>query len=133
VKGAGVDCATLLGLYLIEIGATSADLWDGLELYHHDWFLHSANERYLRSLVRFGFRASLGLCRQDAKAQPGDLVLFRVVRSRVFNHGAIVTSWPRGVHAGADGVKEVNLTTHRLTGFKPMEVFDPFAKMGSEP
>ena len=36
---------------------------------------------------------------------------------------------PRGVHAGADGVHEITLTTHKLTAFRPMEVFDPFAKM----
>ena len=129
LKGAGVDCATLLGLYLIEIGAAPADLWKNLEGYHHDWFLHDANERYLRGLMRFGFDAALTLCRADAEAQPGDLVLFRVVQSKVFNHGAIVTAWPHGVHAGVDGVHEITLTTHKLTAFRPMEVFDPFAKM----
>ena len=129
LKGAGVDCATLLGLYLIEIGAAPVDLWKNLEGYHHDWFLHDANERYLRGLVRFGFDAALTLCRADAQAQPGDLALFKVVGSKVFNHGAIVTAWPRGVHAGADGVHEITLTTHKLTASRPMEVFDPFAKM----
>lgn len=129
LKGAGVDCATLLGLYLIEIGAAPADLWKALDGYHHDWFLHSASERYLRGLMRFGFDAAHSLCRADSKAEPGDLVLFRVVQSKVFNHGAIVTAWPRGVHAGADGVHEITLTTHKLTAFRPMEVFDPFAKM----
>jgi len=128
LKSAGVDCATLLGCYLIDIGAAPADLWMSLDGYHHDWFLHNANERYLRGLVRFGFRAASSLCRADAEALPGDLVLFKVVGSKVFNHGAIVTSWPRGVHAGADGVHEITLTTHKLTGYKPMEVFDPFVK-----
>ena len=129
LKGAGVDCATLLGCYLIEIGAATPELWDGLELYRHDWFLHTGNERYLRGLMRFGFTAAEGLCRADSKADRGDVALFRTVRSKLFNHGAIVTVWPCGVHAGADGVKEIVLTAHRLTAFKPMEVFDPFAKM----
>jgi len=132
MKGAGVDCATLLGCYLIEIGTAQPDLWDGLEdPYRHDWFLHGSHERYLRGLVRFGVAGarSLCLCRADSKAEPGDLVLFRVIQSKVFNHGAIVTSWPRGVHAGVDGVHEITLTTHRLTAFRPMEIFDPFAKM----
>lgn len=133
LKGTGVDCATLLGLYLIEIGAAPADLWKGLDCYHSDWFLHDANERYLRGLMRFGFDAAQTLCRADSVAQPGDVALFRVVKSKVFNHGAIVTTWPFGIHAGRDGVKEVNLVSHRLTAFKPMEVFDPFAKMESEP
>ena len=133
LKGAGLDCATLLGCYLIEIGAAPPTLLNSLKTYHHDWFLHEANERYLRGLVRFGFEAAHSLCRADAEAQPADLVLFRVVRSRVFNHGAIVTAWPHGVHAGADGVREVNLASHRLTAYKPMEVFDPFAKMEPGP
>ena len=117
LKGAGVDCATLLGLYLIEIGAAPADLFKGLSAYSHDWFLHDANERYLRRLVRFGFQAADGLCRADARAQPGDIVLFRVMNARVFNHGAIVTAWPYAVHAEARGVCEVNLTAHQLTYF----------------
>ncbi len=133
LKGAGVDCATLLGLYLIDIGAAPADLFKGLSAYSHDWFLHDANERYLRRLVRFGFQAADGLCRADARAQPGDIVLFRVMNARVFNHGAIVTAWPYAVHAEARGVCEVNLTAHQLTAYKPIEVFDPFAKMESEP
>ena len=128
LKGAGVDCATLLGCYLIELGAAPTDLWQNLEGYHHDWFLHSANERYLRGLMKFGFDAAQTLCRADAKAEPGDLALFKVVNSKVFNHGAIVTLWPHGVHAGSDGAREIDLTTHRLTAFKPMEVFDPFQK-----
>lgn len=133
LKGAGVDCATLLGLYLVEIGAAPPDLWSTLTPYSHDWFLHDANERYLRGLMRFGFEAAETLCRAGAHAQPGDVVLFRCLRSKVFNHGAIVTAWPHGIHAEAHGVKEVNLTAHRLTAYNPMEVFDPFAKMGIEP
>ena len=129
LKGAGVDCATLLGLYLVEIGVAPADLFSSVGGYRHDWFLHDPTERYLRGLVRFGFLAAQTLCRSDAAAQPGDLALFRVVNSKVFNHGAIVTGWPHGIHAGADGVREISLTTHRLTAFKPMEVFDPFVKM----
>jgi cell wall-associated NlpC family hydrolase len=132
-KGIGVDCATLLGCYLIEIGAASQDLWKSLTPYSHDWFLHDSNERYLRGLVRFGFAAADDLCRTDAKAQPGDIVLFRCLSSKVFNHGAIVTTWPYGIHAEVHGVREANLTAHRLTAYRPMEVFDPFAKMEVEP
>lgn len=132
LKGAGVDCATLLGCYLIEIGAAPPDLWKGLACYRHDWFLHDANERYLRGLVRFGFDAAGSLCRADSEARPGDVALFKVVRSKVFNHGAIVTTWPHGIQAGADGVKEITLTAHRLTAYRQMDIFDPFAKMEPE-
>lgn len=133
LKGAGADCATLLGMYLVEIGAVDeTELWSSVGLYSHDWFLHTSRERYLRQLTRLAALTSEFICRVDAKALPGDLVIFRAVNSKVFNHGAIVTSWPHGVHACADGVRESNLATHRLTAFKPMDVFDPFAKIESE-
>lgn len=130
LKGAGCDCATLLGMYLVEIGAVDeAELWASVGLYSHDWFLHTSRERYLRQLTRLASLTAEFVCRVDAPAKSGDLVIFRAVRSKVFNHGAIVTGWPHGVHACPDGVREVNLTAHRLTAFKPMDVFDPFAKM----
>jgi cell wall-associated NlpC family hydrolase len=132
LKGAGVDCGTLLGLYLIDIGVVTDALWERVGLYSHDWFQHASRERYLRALLELGKLTSEFVCRTDAVAQPGDLVLFRVVGSKLFNHGAIVTAWPRGIHAQADGVREVNLVTHRLTGYKPICVFDPFVKMESE-
>ena len=132
LKGAGVDCATLLGLYLVEIGFANADeMWGGLASYSGDWFLHTGNERYLRSLVRFGAASAETICRADHAPHPGDIALFKVAKSRVFNHGAIVTHWPFAVHACTEGVRESNMTTHRLTAFRPMEVFDPFAKMGT--
>jgi cell wall-associated NlpC family hydrolase len=130
VKGAGVDCATLLAEYLIEIGAAArADLAD-LGLYSHDWFCHAGSERYLRGLMRFGKLAAETICRGGVQAQPGDLVLFRVARSRLFNHGAIVTAWPHGIHAGREGVAEINLAANSLTAFREMDVFDPFVKGG---
>ena len=126
LKGAGLDCATLLGLYLIEIGVVDDSLWERVGLYSHDWFQHAGRERYLRALLELGQLTSEFVCRSDAPARPGDLVLFRVVRSHLFNHGAIVTAWPHGIHAQAEGVREVNLAAHRLTAYKPMDVFDPF-------
>ena len=132
-RGAGVDCATLLALYLIEIGAETEEIWKGLKLYRGDWFLHSQNELYLAGLMRFGYQTSLAIARADAQAEPGDLALFRSVRSRHFNHGAIVTSWPYGIHAAVGGVREINLTADRLTAYREMEIFDPFAKSEAGP
>jgi cell wall-associated NlpC family hydrolase len=131
VKGAGCDCATVLAEYLIEIGAVEQKELVDLGLYSGDWFHHTTSERYLRGLMRFGKMASETICRGRADAQPGDLVLFKVAGSKVYNHGAIVTAWPRGIHAQAEGVREVNLAAHHLTGFRIMDVFDPFAARGS--
>ena len=78
--------------------------------------------------MKFGKLVAETVCRQGEKAEPGDLVLFRVAGSRVFNHGAIVTHWPFGVHAQHDGVREVDLSSNPLTGFRMMEIFDPFGE-----
>lgn len=126
VKGAGVDCATLLGLYLIEVGAATNEIWARAGLYSHDWFLHASRERYIEVLKEYAAQTWEGVCRSDSPALPGQIVIFKSAGSKKFNHGAIVTSWPRGVHAAIGGVREVNLTTHPLSAFKPMDVFDPF-------
>jgi cell wall-associated NlpC family hydrolase len=126
IKGAGCDCGTLLAEYMIEIGATTTEKLGDLGLYSHDWFCNTKDERYLRQMLRFCTLAAQSTCRPGAQAQPGDLVLFRVVGSRVYNHGAIITAWPRGIHAQHDGVREVDLVTHSLTAYRQMDVFNPF-------
>lgn len=136
-KGAGLDCATLLSEYLIEIGRTTEAALIEIGFYReggaghsfsHDWFCHSTREEYLRGLMHFGKLVAETVCRPSAIPQPGDLVLFRVVGSERFNHGAIVTAWPRGIHAVSEGVREDNLAQHRLTAFRQMDVFAPFAE-----
>ena len=136
VKGAGLDCGTLLAEYLIEIGATTeAALIDagfykaggGGHSFSHDWFCHASSEEYLRGLMIFGKLVAETICRPTNESpQPGELVLFRCANSKFFNHGAIVTAWPRGIHACDGKVRESNLVAHRLTGYKQMDVFDPF-------
>jgi cell wall-associated NlpC family hydrolase len=126
LKGAGVDCATLLGLYLIEIGAATEEIWVQAGLYSHDWFLHASRERYIEVLKKYAAPTWEGVCRSDSPALPGQIVTFKSAGSKKFNHGAIVTSWPRGIHAAIGGVREVNLAAHPLSAFKPMDVFDPF-------
>jgi cell wall-associated NlpC family hydrolase len=126
IKGAGCDCGTLLAEYLIEINATTREKLGALGLYSDDWFCNTKDERYLRQMLRFCTLAADIICRPGAQALPGDLVLFRVVGSPVCNHGAIVTAWPRGIHAQYDGVREVDLTSHGLTAYRQMKVFNPF-------
>lgn len=126
VKGAGVDCATLIAEFLIEIGAASPADLEEIGFYSNDWFCHTSDERYLRNLMRFGTLVMETVCRLGEKPQPGDLVLFKVAGSRIYNHGAIVTAWPYGIHAEASGVKEVNLAAHFLTAYRQMDICDPF-------
>jgi cell wall-associated NlpC family hydrolase len=124
VRGAGCDCATLLAEYLIEIGAAERE---DLGVYSHDWFCHTKSERYLLGLVRHARQTAELVCRGTVDARPGTLALFRCVGSHVYNHAAIITAWPRGIHAVHPKVAEFDLTSHRLTGHHEMALFDPWA------
>ena len=141
-KGAGVDCATLLGEYLIDLGRTdeAALIAAGFyresgagHSYSHDWFLHTERQVYLRGIMMFGKLVAETICRPGEKPEPGFIALFRSVGSERFNHGAIVTSWPFGIHACDGLVREANLASHRLTAYQSMDVFDPFVKIEGEP
>lgn len=87
VKGAGVDCLTILAC-----AAEDAGLIDRIPIEHypHDWHLHRDEERYIAGLLRYT---------QEIKGppRPGDIALWRFGRS--FSHGAIVIGWPRIIHA----------------------------------
>ena len=128
VKGAGCDCGTLLAEYLIEIGAACKEDLQALGFYTHDWFCHTSNERYLAGLMRHARKTAETICRLGVEAAPGSLVLFRVARSKVFNHGGIVTAWPRMVHASSSGVAEQSAADHWLTGHREMAIFDPWGE-----
>jgi cell wall-associated NlpC family hydrolase len=132
MKGAGCDCATLLAEYLLEVGRASEDELHELGFYSHDWFCHTTNERYLKNLMRYGRIVAEAKCRPGVRAQPGDLALFRTARSHLFNHGAIVTTWPNGIHAVDGMVRESDLSAHRLTGWKETAIFDPFVTLNRE-
>ena len=133
IKGAGVDCGMLLAEYLIEIGAVDREELADEGPYAGDWFCHTTEERYLRALMKYGTAIASGIPRPLAEVLlPGNLVLFRLVPNRPFNHGCIVTKWPLGIHADCEGVRESNMAAHRLTCMRPMEVFDPFRMPGGE-
>ena len=123
IRGAGCDCATLLAEYLIEIGAANRE---ELGAYSHDWFSHTSQERYMIALIRHARQTMETVAFGSPEAAPGNLVLYRVVGSRVYNHGAIVVEWPRVVHAYDTRVGETDTTLHPLTANMQMAVFDPF-------
>ena len=124
VLGAGCDCATLLAEYLIAIGASQRE---GLGVYSHDWFCHATEERYMFALMRHAAKTVETVAAGVPDAKPGDLVLFRVAKSRVFNHGAIVTSWPRMIHAVHPRVAEASAVQHPMTSHMQMAIFDPWS------
>lgn len=128
VKGAGVDCGTILALYLEECGFAKRSDFDDVGIFHHDWFHHAKSERYLLQLMRHAPKVLKTICRGRVNAEPGSLALFRVVGSKLFNHGGIVTKWPMMIHAEDPKVKEVNASTHWLTAHREVVIFDPWSK-----
>ena len=81
VKGAGVDCLTLIAEVFERAGVLPR-----IEIPHypHDWHIHNSDERYMAGVLRYGHEVE--------RAQPGDIVLYRF--GRCYAHGAIVVSWP---------------------------------------
>jgi NlpC/P60 family putative phage cell wall peptidase len=117
VKGrdGGVDCLMLL-VEVYERAGASGHIEP--PFYVPDWHLHRDAERYMEGL--------LGHAREVAAPAPGDIALFKF--GRTFSHGAIVTEWPRLVHAyWAIGVVRGDATLHPLKN-RPVRFFTPFAR-----
>jgi hypothetical protein len=129
VKGAGADCATFLAEALIECGVMKREDIEDIGFYSADWFCHEKSERYLLRVMRHARKvAEVAGKPRSSQALPGCLALYRVGKTKIFNHGAFVTNWPMGIMARRDGVREKNLTHDRLTAASVMELFDPFGE-----
>ena len=120
VKGAGVDCATLLAEVYERAGAVPHV---AIAHYPPDWHLHRDLERYLAYVLQVAHEVLPPLAMSGAavatiaggdravqavggpvsaqRAEPGDIVLYKW--GRCFAHGAIITKpWPEEViHAYA--------------------------------
>lgn len=115
VMGAGVDCAR----FLLEafIGAGLIERFKP-EPYSSQWHLHRGEEIYAETVVRFA---------AEIPATPpypvATVLLFR--HGRTFSHSALVTAWPRIIHAyaAARQVEEVDITGTPLVE-RAMRAFD---------
>lgn len=108
VKGAGVDCATLLAEVYARAGVIASV---AIPFYPPDWHLHRDAERYLGFVLDHAKELSAASSQLSAgdelKAEsgqpiaplPADLALWRF--GRCFSHGAIVIDWPLVIHAYA--------------------------------
>lgn len=132
VKGAGADCATLLLCVWRACGIVPPEIAefrdDNGNPFQSDWFQHTSAEKYLRHLLRFAHKTAEAVSFPTLEAKPGNIVLTRAVRSRVFNHGGIVVKWPRIVHAVDPAVQECDATSHCLWSHQAVVVFDPFER-----
>ena len=99
VKGAGVDCLTLLAEIYAEAGLIETP---EIPYYPPDWHLHRSNERYLEGLLRYA-------AERGAPAA-GDIALWRF--GSCYSHGYIVVECPNVIHAlMGRGVRRENAET----------------------
>ena len=110
VKGAGVDCGTLLLEVFERVG-----LIPHTEISHlpHDWHMHQSEEIYLGHVETWAHPVET--------PGPGDIALYRI--GRCISHGAIVVQWPQIIHAHVgkgvildDALANLDLSK-RLAGF----------------
>lgn len=117
IKGAGVDCATLLACVFENVGLVSP-----VEIpnYSPQWFMHQEAELYMERVLQHAKETTTPL--------PGDVALWKI--GRCFAHGAIIVDpgWPCIIHAfkAAGFVLEAkgtdaSLMTHFKSGL-PREV-----------
>lgn len=89
IKKVGVDCGTFLAAIFEGAGLIEhADLGS----FKPDFHLHRSDEVYRAGLEKY---CSPVTC----EPQPGDILLYRF--GRIASHGAVVTEWPRLIHAAA--------------------------------
>jgi hypothetical protein len=109
VKGpkGGVDCCQLLLSVYQEAGLISADI-KLPKSYPLAIGLHHPNTEYIDHVLKY-FREI-----PEAEVKPGDIVVWKLVNSLAYCHGAICVSWPdHFVHAYGDRVKACS-ARHRL-------------------
>jgi cell wall-associated NlpC family hydrolase len=134
IKGSegGVDCGTLLAEYLVGIGRCPVSemdqLIEELGFLSNDWFCHAAVEKYMKALEKYAAKKWEGVCVGTPPALPGDIAMYRVVDSELFNHGSIIVSWPYAMHAFDKRVAKTRPRLHPLTANMPMALFDPFQR-----
>ena len=138
IKGVGVDC----GLFPLEVmmraGFVSAE--DAAELERlcpvgQDWFNHAHEQKYLKLVIKHARHVLTAISYPTIrdKALPGCIAVTRHDGgSGNFNHGGIVTKWPRLVHAVSPKVKEIDATKDSMWCYREVMIFDPWLKAESE-
>jgi len=128
VKGAGVDCLTLLSCVWEESGLIPRVK---LPHYSEDYFKHKGGELYLKGLLDYTVEI-------ETPPEPGDIVLWKF--GRCFSHGAIVIDWPHIIHAqinrhvtiesaeAAQGLKFIGENVPGKGGLRPRKTFSYWRK-----
>jgi cell wall-associated NlpC family hydrolase len=95
IKGCGVDCAMMpLEVYKTVLPLPAVPL----PKYVQEMNLHRSEESYLAYVRELG-----AIEISEAELQPGDFALWKL--GRIYFHGAIVTAWPKIIHAVNGGCR----------------------------
>lgn len=122
IKGVGVDCGMLAYAVYRKFDILPQAEFDWLP---DDWWLHTSQEKYLLMCQRY-LKGSVCVrlyrdMTENFKA--GNLVLTKACGSRVFNHAAIISKWPRVIQAippvvnEVDAAQDINWTGHEVLVF----------------
>ena len=122
VKGAGVDCARFVHAVLTSCGLIQPEF---IEVFGPDWSCHTKTEKYIFRMLRHAEQLLEGVSFASLKARPGSIVLVRSRANRVYDHGAIVISWPKCVHAAPPKVSMVDASKHWLWANRIVKIFEP--------
>ena len=128
IKGAGVDCATMLVACFTEAGIVKDVV---LPPYSPQWHLHREEERYTDFIRQF-------LREMPGPALPGDVVVWKF--HKAFAHGGIVVDWPTVIHAfigigcfedDAEANQMLSTISERVPGHgspRPLKLFSFWAR-----
>ena len=125
LKGFGCDCATIIAEVLIACGVIERE-----EIGHYGihWWANAKEEKYMFRVIRHAQKTIEGISNRELEAKPGDIVLARVVGSRVFNHAGLVVKWPLIVDAIVPKARRVNAAKCCMWVNAEVAVFNPFHK-----
>lgn len=126
LKGIACDCFTYPAEVMIACGLCTREK---LPPYRQDWSLHTTEEHYIRLLLRFSREIFNALGMPSEGKEPGNVAAVRACGGRVFNHSAIIISWPRAIHCTkAFGVHEFSVVSHPMWIGNEVKFFDPLAE-----
>jgi cell wall-associated NlpC family hydrolase len=121
----GCNCATLIYAIYRACGLIPDE---AIGVFSPDWFANTTEEKYMFRILRHAAKVGEAIAYPTLAAEPGNIVLTRSWKSKVYNHGGIVTKWPMLIHAIDPKVEEVDATSDKLWQFRTVKIFDPWLK-----
>jgi len=129
-KGAGCDCGSCLYCILVNSRAIDPDA-ELEEFFSHvsaGAWAHWTDDQYLFRMRRHAVELMRRTAVAGADLLPGNLILCKAFGANFYNHGGIVTDWPKIIHCISPRVGETSALWHPAWATREIAVFDPFAR-----